>query len=538
MKLFDSIKGNAPKRNKFDLSHERKFSLDMGKLVPIMCEEILPGDKFRVNTEMLIRFAPLLAPMMHRVNIYTHYWFVPNRLLWNEWEDFITGGKDGTLAPTPPYLVYGKSYDANDWFTAGSLADYMGIPTAQPGLSPTINERINALPFRAYQLIYSEFFRDQNLSDPIDFAKTGGEISDATPGAENEGRKLLTMRDRAWEKDYFTSCLPWAQRGGEVITPFAGSPDVIYGTPKEYSGASAGGRTIIRGAGAGAIPPDGALATQAGDMYAGTTGAIQARVENIYDIDMTSTGVTVNDLRKSVRLQEWLERNARGGARYVEQILNHFGVRLDDYRAQRPIFLGGGKQPVVVSEVLSNFQFSGDAEGQPQGHMAGHGISVGNQNGFKHSFNEHGYVIGVMSVLPKTAYSQGIQRMWSKTNKFDFAFPEFANIGEQEVRNKELFLKVDGAEASQMDQTFGYQSRYAEYKYKPSSIHGAFRTSLNYWHMGREFTTLPQLNENFVMSDPTKRIYAVPSTEETLYCQIYHKVDALRPLPYYGTPRL
>lgn len=517
MKLFESVAMKAPKRNKFDLSHERKFSMKMGKLVPIMIEEILPGDKFRVNSEILIRFAPLLAPMMHRVNVFTHWFFVPNRLTWSEWETFITGGKDGTSAPTPPTLNAYELYDATDWWGTGSLADYMGIPIGA-GTNPATFEPITALPFRAYQLIYQEYFRDQNLTDELGLSLAGGPITDPV-----EARKLLTLRTRAWEKDYFTSCLPWAQRGGEVAMPFTGDPTVNYKTP--YSQVKSGAGNA----------PDGALASSGGQLVANSQ---QARIENIESIDMSSTGIAINDLRKSVRLQEWLEKNARGGARYVEQLLSHFGVHLGDYRAQRPIYLGGGINPVVISEVLSNFQFSGDAEGQPQGHMAGHGIAVGNQHGFAQQFKEHGYVVGVMSVIPKTAYHQGLHRMWSKFDKFDYAWPEFANIGEQEVLNKEVLFNPwsDGAGK---DLTFGYQSRYAEYKYKNSTIHGEFATTLNHWHMGRALgPSRPVLNESFVMSDPTTRVFAVENDPTHLYAQVYHKVDALRPLPYFGTPRL
>lgn len=511
MKLFDSIKVRAPKKNKFDLSHERKMTIPFGKLVPIFLEEVLPGDSFRVRSEILLRFAPLLAPIMHRVNVYTHFFYVPNRLLWDEWQDFITGGPDGKLEPVAPYVALRDNTKAK--FGVGSLADYFGLPTVDVGDTVLIERRFNALPFRAYQLIYDEYFRDQNLSTEVDWLRSGG---DCTTDIFND--KLGVIRNRAWEKDYFTSALPWAQRGDGVGLPIeANYLDYTTGYNQSTGLPSATGALTL---------------SPAGIVNDATANPVQLR-----NLEAESQSVQITDLRRAVRLQEWLEKNARGGARYVEQILAHWGVLVPDSRLQRPEFLSSGRTPVSVSEVLSNFQFSGDAEGQPQGHMAGHGISVGNQNGFKKTFVEHGWIVGLMSVIPKTAYQQGIPRKFSRWDKFDYAWPEFANIGEQEVLNKELYLDPTDDGTSD-DLPFGYQSRYAEYKYAPSTVHGEMRTTQSHWHMGRIFNGRPLLNESFVMADPTSRIFAVDPNPSPLYVQIYHQVDALRPLPYYGTPQL
>lgn len=517
MKLFNSIQVKRPKKSKFDLTHERKFSLEMGKLVPIMCTSVVPGDRFRVNTESLVRFAPLLAPMMHRVNVTTHWFYVPNRILWNEWEDFITGGVDGDLAPVPPRTEITEA--SKSYFVTGSLADYLGIPVtdgqtvAAPGVS------LNSLPFRAYAQIYNDYFVDQNVGTKIDFPKTSGPLDDIS--------LIGNLKTRAWEKDYFTSALPWAQRGPEVLMPFEGQvqyrDNALFFDPLSTTEPS----------GQYTAQPTGAADGKSHVTASANAGAALG-IDNIESV--SGTGTTITDLRRAARLQEWYEKNATGGARYIEQILAHFGEWVPDARLQRAEFLGGSTQPVSVSEVLSNFQFSGDAEGLPQGNMAGHAISVGGRNGFSRKFQEHGWVIGIMSVLPRTAYQNGLPKDFSRFDKFDYLWPEFAQIGEQEIKNAELY--VDWTNPTNNDGTFGYNSRYSEYKYIPSTVHGQFKSSLSYWHMGRIFSSAPVLNESFVTADPTKRIFAVETEPQHLYVQVLNKVDAVRPLPYFGTPRL
>lgn len=519
-KLFNVVKGPKAKRNKFDLSHERKMSFNMGDIIPTLVQEVVPGDSFRISSETMMRLAPMLAPIMHRCNVTTHFFFVPNRLIWNEWEDFITGGKDGNLAPVSPYFDYNQ-LKVGGLVDSGTLGDYLGLPTRK-STDPVFNSyRVSCLPFRAYQLVYNEYYRDQNLSDPIDFSLASGEIYDPL-----EVERLASIRKRCWEKDYFTSCLPWSQRGASANIPMR--TEISY-LDKSYlfqedGTAFSGDATVVAGQ-EGGIPPTYMKDSESGNF---------ARVENIDDI----TGLTaVNDLRKAVRLQEWLERAARGGHRYIEQIMSHFGVRSSDARLQRPEFLGGGIQPIVISEVLNTVGAIDTDTFAPQGNMTGHGISVGGSNGFSKFFEEHGFIIGVVSVLPKTAYQQGLNRMWKREDKFDYFWPEFANLGEQEVRNSEVYLQNGGAAIN--DAAFGYQSRYAEYKYKESSVHGDFRNTLNFWHMGRIFDTPPSLNEEFVNSDPTHRIFAVEDESyHKLWCQIYNKVDAIRPMPFFGTPIL
>lgn len=512
--MFNQVKIRKPKRSAFNLSHEKKMSLKMGGLYPIMMEEILPGDSFKVRSEVLMRFAPMISPIMHRVNVYTHYFFVPNRIIWENWKEFITGGEDGLSTKATPKITINES--TKQYFAKGRLPDYLGIPPVKTGVTVNQNVSLNAFPFRAYQEIYNEYYRDQNLEQPVNFSK-----GDVVGGEEDQ---LTTIRTRAWEKDYFTSALPWTQRGGEVSSPLTHkyvSQDIVRDSNNNpMSGASEDLRTG---------PSSGS-----GQLVVGASNKV-ASLDNSENL-----GITINDLRSSVRLQEWLERNARAGSRYIEQILAHFGVRSSDARLQRPEYLGGGKSPVTISEVLNT---TGQAQetGQtstplPQGNMAGHGISVGNINGFKKSFEEHGYVIGIMSVLPKTAYQDGIHRTWRKFDKLEYGWPEFANLGEQDITNVEISVDYNTADTNAT--VFGYQSRYAEYKYGCSNVAGDFRDNLSHWHMGRQLNPSTPLNEDFVKSDPRTDIFAVDDGSDHLYCQIYNSVKALRPLPYYGTPRL
>lgn len=528
MSIFDKVSLRRPKSSKFDLSHFRKMSLNMGKLIPILCQEILPGDKFRVNSEVFLRFAPLLAPVMHNVDVYTHYFFVPHRLDWSEWEEFITGGVTGGSVPQPPTIVVSTAGCATGAFKNGTVWDYMGLPTFAESTVVTDPTYVSALPFRAYQRIFNEYYRDQTLTQPADITEDGGVIDPSNA----EFLAMLTMRDRAWEKDYFTSAMPTAQRGPEVLMPVEGEGSVTYDPVSKIlksDGSFADVDKLM-----GTSDAFGNLDVgKNSNITTGTTG----RIENIDTVNFQNSSVTINDLRKATKLQVWLEKMMLGGARYVEQLLVMFGVKSSDARLQRPEYLGGGRQPVVISEVLSSFQDAAGA-GAPQGNMAGHGVSVGRSNGFSRRFEEHGYVIGIMSVIPRTAYQQGIPKQFQRFEKLDYAWPDFAHLGEQEIATRELYYDPAQPSGTQSN-TFGYQSRYAEYKFCSSTVHGDFRGNLSYWHMGRIFDGVPLLNSSFVTSNPTDRIFAVEDPDvQKLYCQIHNSVSAVRPLPYFGTPQL
>ena len=494
--IFESVGMKKPRYSAFDLSHEKKLSGTLGNLIPILLQEVLPGDFFRVKSEIMLRFAPMIAPVMHRHNIYVHYFFVPNRIIWDEWEDFITGGVDGTSAPTFPQITLASTSHGE-----GTLGDYLGLPTgAGSGYRPPVS----ALPFRAYQQIYNDYYRDETLSPEINIYGTASTISQ--------------MRERSYEKDYFTSALNSTQRGPQVT--IAG--DIVY---KSITDVSPSTGTPLTGAENVEYVDSGTLP--------GLTRTVTSLDSLVYE-NIDSLGITIEELRQSTALQTYLENNMRGGYRYIEQLLHRFGVKSSDGRLQRAEYLGGGRQPVVISEVLNT---SATAT-QEQGTMAGHGISVGSQMATKKRFEEHGYLLGIMSVIPRTSYQQGIPKHWLRSDKLDFYSPEFANLGEQEVQLRELYY--DSADtAEDQEGAFGYQQRYAEYKYGVSTVHGDFKTTLDYWHNGRIFGSTPALNDTFirVTGGDHNRIFAV-TTGDHMFCQIYNEVKARRPMPYHARPTI
>ena len=495
--IFNSVQLEKPKKNVFDLSHDVKMSMKMGNLTPVLVTECVPGDSFQIGCDSLIRFAPMVAPVMHRMDVSVHYFFVPNRLTWDNWEKYIVDAN----TPNPlPYINYTDDFTADQ----KKFLDYMGVP---PNTGTGITQALNALPLAAYQAIYNEYYRDENLVTEVDYTLADG---------NNTGDvvDLVKMRQRAWEHDYFTASLPFAQKGTAVDIPI-GSIDSDVAV--NWNQLNTGATTVNTGTGTLTIGGTGGVATIGNpNMIAKTS-----------DLDIQPT--TINDLRRAFRLQEWLEKNARGGTRYIENILMHFGVRSSDKRLQRPEYITGLKTPVIISEVLNTSATTEEA----QGNMAGHGVAVSTGKYGNYFCEEHGYIIGIMSVMPQPAYQQGIPKTYLKTDPLDFFWPSFAHIGEQPVTNNELYAYTATAE-----DTFGYVPRYAEYKYQPSRVAGDFRTVLDYWHLGRIFATQPALNQAFIECDPdqVERIFAVQDGEDNLYCQIMHKIKAVRPMPKFGTP--
>lgn len=486
---YQRVLSNRPGRSVFNLSHEVKLTCDMGELIPIMLEETVPGDKFIIANEIVIRFQPLVAPVLHEINCYVHYFFVPYRLLWEDWEDFITGGVDGNDASTIPV------WDPTDT-AEGSLWDYMGMPV---GVDPGANCRPIDFPKRAYNLVYQEFYRDETQISEIDI--TTSEV----------------IFKRAWEKDRFTSALPWQQRGTAPALPLSGTTNPAY--PAVDSTSS-----------------ENMLLSQNPGGTAWPRNSITKALLERGSIDFADAATfDVADLRLAFQIQKWMERNARAGARYVEFIGSHFGdVAPRDDRLQRPEYLGGSKNPVVISEVLQTSGGSDDTAATPQGTLAGHGLTAARNYVAKYFSQEYGIIIGIMSVMPRPAYQQGIDRQWIKATKYDFYFPEFANLSEQAVYRMELYASTVEAENKTV---FGYQGIYDHMRTKSNRVCAGMRNSFDHWHLGRQFGSAPSLNQTFIECVPDKRIFAVQD-EDGLIVNVANVIKAIRPLPVQANPGL
>lgn len=469
------------KRFKHSLSYKKLLSCDMGELVPIGLTEVLPGDTVQHATSLLLRASPMLAPVMHPVDVRIHHWFVPHRLVWSEWENFITGGPDGTSTPTFPTITIGGGSGA----AVGSLADYLGVPT---GVNNIV---VSALPFRGYAAIWNQWYRDQDLETALVYSKASG--------ADTTTNTLL--KNCAWEKDYFTSSRPWEQKGPSVTVPIGTSAPVNMAE----TGATPGARLVQRFN----ASANSALSTPT----AGTAGATMSLTADL----TAATGVSVTALREALALQRYEEARARFGSRYVEY-LRYLGVRSSDARLQLPEYLGGGRQTVQFSEIL---QTAADGA-NPVGTLRGHGIAAMRSNRYRRFFEEHGYVYTFLSVRPKTVYMQGLFRHWNRRTKEDYWQQELQHVGQQEVLNKELY-----AAHATPDGVFGYQDRYDEYRRSESLVSGEFRTTLNFWHMARDFGSTPALNGTFVSCAPTERIFATPSTDN-LWIMSNHSIQARR----------
>lgn len=505
------------KRSKFSLSHYKLFSCDMGELVPIGLTEVLPGDTFQHSTSALIRVSPLLAPVMHPVHVRIHHWFVPLRLLWDDFESFITGGPDGMDTSSPPYVAL--SYDAGPPETGvnqvGMLPDYLGIP---PQVDFAAGSQISALPFRAYALIFNEWYRDQDLVAAVGFDTASGQ--DTTTN--------LALKNVAWEKDYFTTARPWTQKGPEVTIPLVGNAPVTgIGVTPQNQAPTASTVNVKDSTGNTSYTQhwnaSGGFVEIEADA-AGTGGK-----PNIFADLSGVSAASINDLRLAFALQRYEEVRARYGSRYTEY-LRYLGVRSSDARLQRPEYLGGGKQTIQFSEVLQTGVTSDGDDTVGVGNLKGHGIGAIRSNRYRKFFEEHGFVMTLMSVKPRTMYVQGLPRLWHRRVKEDYWQRELQHIGQQEVYRREIYA-IDGALA----QVFGYQDRYDEYRRMESSVGGEFRTTeLDFWHYARKFGSAPTLNSSFVTSVPTKRVNAV-QTNDVLWVMANHQIQARRQVAATGS---
>lgn len=474
------------KRHKHSLSHYRLFTGDMGELLPVGCVEVLPGDSFQHRASCLIRLSPLVAPVMHPVDVRLHHWFVPNRLVWDGWEDFITGEVDEVTEPVPTVTSV---------TTEGGLLDYLGVPLVA-GIE------VNAMPVRAYNMIYNEFYRDQDL------------ITEA-------GEDDLTVRKISWQKDYFAGARPWAQKGDAVSVPI-GDEAPIRGLGR----VDGGGATDLSSQ---TMREYDARDTSYAAGWSSATSAIglQQDPDNtsyplVYADLASASGVNINELRRAFALQRYAEARARYGSRYTEY-LRYLGVRSSDARLQRPEYLGGGKQTIAFSEILQTTpQASPSTSDFGVGSLYGHGIAAMRTKRYRRFFEEHGYVITLMSVRPKTMYANALHRKWIKTTKEDWYQKELETIGQQEVYDGEIF-----AQTSPTANVFGYADRYREYREEPSTVGAEYRSTFDYWHLARDLASSPTLNQSFVECVPSKRIHAV-QTNDVLWCMVNHSLQARR----------
>lgn len=507
------------KRAKFSLSNYKLLSCKMGQLVPVTWFEALPGDTIQHATSALIRCAPLVTPVMHPVVVRFHHWFVPNRLLWANWQNFITGGPDGLNASAHPYVSLSN-------VTVSSLSDYLGLPTS--GLAGAT--KFNALPFRAYQMIWNEFYRDEDL-------QTAAALSTAD-GADST--TATALQNCAWEKDYLTSSRPWAVKGATVTMPLGGTAPV-HGIGWRNNIAGAVETNIAVRESDGSTPTYGNAvgfgnATNNAVMKASSSNVSTALPQIFADL-ASATAVDINTVRHAFALQRFEEARARYGSRYTEY-LRYLGVRSSDARLQRPEYLGGGKNVIQFSEVL---QTGGTSTGTQTGvgTMAGHGITAMRTNRYRRFFEEHGIVMTLMSVRPKTMYTQRVKRAWLRAldptylgttgTKEDYWQRELQHIGQQGING----LEAD-AQLAPTGAVFGYQDRYDEYRREESSIAGQFRTTLNNWHLSRDFGSPPALNSTFVSSVPTQRVFA-DTSNDNLYVMANHNIQARRLVSREGT---
>lgn len=546
-------------RSQFDRSSSLKTSFNVGDVVPFYLDEVLPGDTFKISTSKVVRFQTLLTPMMDNVYLDTYYFFVPNRLVWDHWKEFNGENTQSAWIPEVEYSIPQVTAPSGGW-NIGTIADYFGIPTGVSGLS------VSALPFRAYTMIMNEWFRDQNLVDPLlldtDDTTRIGSNDAGIDKVELGGKPFVAAKYH----DYFTSCLPAPQKGPDVMIPVTGAGASLPVVALNEDASAASGlstfyNTVYTGFASTSNPEVRSYGVANNGTAPSVVSSEKSFPANLASIPATgvdpkngypimpanlwaiNTGsqaaATINQLRMAFQIQKLYERDARGGTRYTEILRSHFGVVSPDARLQRPEYLGGNRIPININQVI---QTSGTVEGStPQGATAGQSLTTDRHSDFTKSFTEHGYVIGLLVARYDHTYQQGLDRLWSRKGRFDFYWPVLANIGEQAVKNKEIYAQ--GTEVD--DEVFGYQEAWAEYRYKPNRVTGEMRSSapasLDVWHLGDDYSALPRLSAEWIQEDAktVDRVLAVQSSvSNQLFADLYVKNICTRPMPMYSIPGL
>ena len=542
-------------RSRFDRSSSVKTSFNVGDVIPFYVDEVLPGDTFSIDTSKVVRLQTMLTPVMDDIYLDTYWFFVPNRLVWNHWKQFMGENTESAWIPQTEYEVPQITSPAGGW-NIGTIADFMGIPTGVANLS------VSALPFRAYSLIMNEWFRDENLSDPLNIP-----VDDTTVSGVNTGNYVtdtvlggLPFKAAKYH-DYFTSCLPSPQKGPDVTIPVSpGTNYPVVPLAKEVDSSLLTNKYKAQildwHAGSSSYPQSNANINFLISNTKPSGSVEQSRSQDLTDISSYPSGypvlsnlwainsgsvssATINQLRLAFQIQKLYERDARGGTRYIEILKSHFGVTSPDARLQRPEYLGGNRVPINVNQVI---QQSATISGStPQGTPVGLSMTTDTHSDFTKSFVEHGFVIGLMVARYDHTYQQGIERFWSRKDRFDYYWPVFANIGEQAVLNKELYAQGTDEDS----EVFGYQEAWADYRYKPSRVSSEMRSlapqSLDVWHLADEYSQLPALSDSWIREDKTNvdRVLAVQSSvSNQLFCDVFVKNETTRPMPLYSIPGL